>query len=180
MSDVRMGISSCSMEAPSMAKLSVLHDTLQIHTRALKSGYLIIIRRKKKIKKWTIFLSHHCQSGWCWYFCTWHHRCWVDAAVSTLVHQLTSPTPDTRLPFPAMCWGSLLVECQTRDRKVASLNPSRRSGIIIFSKVNFVCWVLFWCLFHPCVTAMARKKPRHSAKSAGDRLHLNTHTLLTQ
>ena len=36
------------------------------------------------------------------------------------------------------------------------------------------------CPFHPRVTALARKKPSHSAKSAGGRSHLNTHTLLTQ
>ena len=34
--------------------------------------------------------------------------------------------------------------------------------------------------FHPRVTAVARKRPRHSAKSAGGRLQLNTHTPLTQ
>ena len=31
-----------------------------------------------------------------------------------------------------------------------------------------------------CVTAMARKKPGHSSKSAGGRLRLNTHTPLAQ
>ena len=35
---------------------------------------------------------------------------------------------------------------------------------------------LIWCPFHPCVTAVARKRPHYSAKSAGGRLHLNTHT----
>ena len=33
---------------------------------------------------------------------------------------------------------------------------------------------------HPRVTAVARKRPRSAAKSAGGRLHLNTHTPLTQ
>ena len=39
-------------------------------------------------------------------------------------------------------------------------------------------WVLtlIWCPFHPCVTAVARKRPRYSAKGPGGRLHLNTHT----
>ena len=31
--------------------------------------------------------------------------------------------------------------------------------------------------FHPRVTAVARKRPGHSAQSAGGRLRLNTHTL---
>ena len=39
---------------------------------------------------------------------------------------------------------------------------------------------LIWCLFHPCVTAVALKDPGHCAKSAGGRLHLNTHTPLTE
>ena len=37
------------------------------------------------------------------------------------------------------------------------------------------------CLFHPRVTAVATDKdPGHSAKRAGGRLHLNTHTSFTQ
>ena len=39
---------------------------------------------------------------------------------------------------------------------------------------------LIRCPCHPRVTAVAGKKPGHSAKSAGGRLHLNTHTPLTQ
>ena len=49
---------------------------------------------------------------------------------------------------------------QTRDRKVAGSNPCRRGGRIFFSRVNFVCWLLFWYLFHPQVTAVGRKRPR--------------------
>ena len=29
-----------------------------------------------------------------------------------------------------------------------------------FSRVNFLCWLLFWYPFHPHVTAVARKRPR--------------------
>ena len=54
-------------------------------------------------------------------------------------------------------WGILLVEHWTRDRKVASSNPSRSSGRIFFSKVNFMCW-LIQCPFHPHVTSVARKR----------------------
>ena len=39
---------------------------------------------------------------------------------------------------------------------------------------------LIRCPFHPRVTAVARKRPRSFYKSAGGRLHLNTHTLFTQ
>ena len=37
------------------------------------------------------------------------------------------------------CWDSLLVECLTRGRKVASLSPGRNGGRIFFYRVNFVC-----------------------------------------
>ena len=56
-------------------------------------------------------------------------------------------------------------------------NPCR-SGRIKKKKcrVNFLCWLLFRYPFHPRITAVARKDPGHSAKSAGGRLQLNTHT----
>ena len=60
-------------------------------------------------------------------------------------------------------------------RTVAGSNPSGSGGRIFFSRVNFLCWLLFRYPFHPSVTAVARKDPGHSAKSAGGRLQLNTH-----
>ena len=39
---------------------------------------------------------------------------------------------------------------------------------------------LIACSFQPNVTAVARKRPGHSVESAGGRLHLNTHTHLTE
>ena len=44
-----------------------------------------------------------------------------------------------------------------------------------YSRVNFLCWLLFRYLFRPHVIAVALKRPGHSAKSAGGRLQLNTH-----
>ena len=64
------------------------------------------------------------------------------------------------------------LERRTRDWKVAGLNPHRSNGRIFFSRVNFLCWLLFRYLLHPRVTA----DPGHSAKSAGGRLQLNMHT----
>ena len=66
-------------------------------------------------------------------------------------------------------------ERRTRDRKVPGSSPGRSGGIIFFSRANFVCWPLVRYPFHPRVTAVARKDPGHSAKSAGGRLQLNTH-----
>ena len=46
------------------------------------------------------------------------------------------------------------LEHRTRDRKVPGSSPSRR---IFFSRVNFLCWLLFQYPFQPRVTAVARK-----------------------
>ena len=51
------------------------------------------------------------------------------------------------------------LERQTHDWKVAGLNPCWSGGRIFFSMVNFLCWLLFWHPLHPCVTALARKRP---------------------
>ena len=66
------------------------------------------------------------------------------------------------------CW----LERQTHDRKVASSNPSRSGGRIFFSRVNFVPST-------PMLPQWHVKDPGHFAKSAGGRLHLNTHAPLT-
>ena len=49
-------------------------------------------------------------------------------------------------------------ERQTRDWTVAGSNPCRSSGRIFLSRVDFLCWLLFWYPFHPHVTAVARKR----------------------
>ena len=46
--------------------------------------------------------------------------------------------------------------------------------------VNFVCWLLFSVCSIPMLPQWHVKDPGHSAKSAGDRLHLNSHTPLAQ
>ena len=72
---------------------------------------------------------------------------------------------------------SLLVKHQTRDRKAASSNSGRS---IYFSRVNFVCWFLFGVHSTPMLLQWQAKEPGHSARSAGGRLYINTHTPLTQ
>ena len=67
-----------------------------------------------------------------------------------------------------------------RDRKVPSLNPGRSGRRIFFSRVNFVCWLLFGVRSTLVLPQWHVKDPGHSAKSTGGRLHLNTHTPLTQ
>ena len=73
------------------------------------------------------------------------------------------------------CW----LERRTRDRKVASPNPGRSEGRIFFSSQLCVL-TLIRCPFHPVLPQLHIKGPGHSAKSAGGRLHLNSHTPLTQ
>ena len=52
------------------------------------------------------------------------------------------------------------LERRTRDWKVAGSNPCWNSGRIFFSRVDFLCWLLFRYPFHPRVTTVARKKSR--------------------
>ena len=52
------------------------------------------------------------------------------------------------------------LECWTHDWKVVGSNPCWNGGIIFFSRVNFLCWLLFRYPFHRSVTAVARKRPR--------------------
>ena len=66
------------------------------------------------------------------------------------------------------------------DQKVASSNPSTSSWRIFFSRVIFLCWLLFSVCSNPMLLQWYVKDPGHSAKSAGGRLHLNMHTPLTQ
>ena len=47
---------------------------------------------------------------------------------------------------------------QTCDWKVAGSYPRRSGGRIFFSRVDFLCWLLFRYPFHPRVTAVACKR----------------------
>ena len=50
------------------------------------------------------------------------------------------------------------LEHQTHDRKVVGSNLCRSGGRIFFSRVNFLCWLLFQYPFHSRVTAVAHKR----------------------
>ena len=74
-------------------------------------------------------------------------------------HQLTYPWVSS----PWYPWGAGIAQWLdrwTRDWKVAGSNPCWSGGRIFFSRVNFLCWLLFRYPFHPHVTAVARKRPR--------------------
>ena len=75
---------------------------------------------------------------------------------------------------------NVMTERRIRDRKVVSSNPGRAGGWIFFSRVNFLCWLLFGVHSNHVLPQWHVKDPGHSAKSADGRLHLNTHAPLTQ
>ena len=52
------------------------------------------------------------------------------------------------------------LERRTRDWKVAGSNPCWNGGRIFFSRVDFLCWLLFRYPFHPRVTTVACKRSR--------------------
>ena len=71
---------------------------------------------------------------------------------------------------------SLLVKLWTCDREVESLNPGRSHRWIFFSRVNFVCGLLFSVSSTPVLPQWHIIDPGYSAKSAGSMLHVNMHT----
>ena len=76
-------------------------------------------------------------------------------------------------------WDRLLVKKhQTHHQKVANSSPGRSGWKSFLLQSNFLYW-LIRCLSHPMLPQWHVKDPSHSAKSAGGRLHLNMHTLLT-
>ena len=80
-----------------------------------------------------------------------------------------------------LCGGSSVVERRTRDWKVEGSIPDKSDGRIFFSRVNFLCCISYRSIrFAPVLPQWHVKDPDHSAKSAGGRLHLNTHTPVTQ
>ena len=71
-------------------------------------------------------------------------------------HQLIIIIISTRMGAGIAQW----LEHRTRDWKVAGSNPCWNGGRIFFSRVDFLCWLLFRYPFHPRVTTVARKKSR--------------------
>ena len=66
----------------------------------------------------------------------------------------------TTLPVKEGAGIAQWLEHRTRDWKVSGSNPCWNGGRIFFSRVDFLCWLLFRYPFHPRVTTVARKKSR--------------------
>ena len=74
---------------------------------------------------------------------------------------IKTPRADKWLSSPGLGAGiAQWLEHRTRDWKVAGSNPCWNGGRIFFSRVDFLCWLLFRYPFHPRVTAVACKKSR--------------------
>ena len=58
--------------------------------------------------------------------------------------------------------------------------PVEAAGEFYYPELNFVYCLLFGVLSTPVLLQWHVKDPGHCAKSAGARLHINTHTPLTQ
>ena len=63
-------------------------------------------------------------------------------------------------------------EWWTCDQKVMGSSPGRSGRKVFFSRVNFLCWLLFGILSTPVLTVI--KNPGHFAKSASGCLQLYT------
>ena len=79
-------------------------------------------------------------------------------------------------------WIAPLVEQQTCEQRVVGSVPSGSGGRFFFSRVIFLCWLLFHvCSTSAFVTTVAHKRPwSFCQKSAGGRLRINRHAHFTQ
>ena len=83
----------------------------------------------------------------------------VSSPFNERVHEARMIRMSVNHPCPGKAAGiAHWLERQTRDWMVVGLNPSRSGGRIFSSRVNFLCWLLFWYPFHPHVTTVACKR----------------------
>ena len=77
-------------------------------------------------------------------------------------HYITCLACETSSTLNQHNWGvgiAQWLERRTVDQTVAGSNPCWSGRKIFFFRVNFLCWLLFRYPFHPCCTAVARKRP---------------------
>ena len=107
-----------------------------------------------------------------WKYCSWCHkarerfkwkyRSWCHKARERIKWKYCSWCHKARERFKWKLGAGIAqwLERRTRDWKVAGSNPCWNGGRIFFSRVDFLCWLLFRYPFHPRVTTVARKKSR--------------------
>ena len=109
------------------------------------------------------FLENICQQRWVMWGVLWlATECMLHGSEDKRFHhdRISIWEESETVPHDAFgcLWGVRIVlwlECRTHDQKVVCTNPGRSSGRSFFSRVNFLCWLLFWYLFHPCITTVA-------------------------
>ena len=106
--------------------------------------------------------------------CQWSSSRALLPAVGVQISKYITCTCQVFIGAGLACWW----ERWTRNQKVAGSNPGRSSKIF-FSRVYFVCWLIFGVCSTPVLPQWHIKDPSHSAQSAGGRLHLNMRTPLT-
>ena len=80
--------------------------------------------------------------------------------LATMLYQVQKQTRQDSVRLD-IYWGiAQWLERRTRDWKVTGSNPCWNGGRIFFSRVDFLCWLLFRYPFHPRVTTVARKRSR--------------------
>ena len=114
-----------------------------------------------KLKSWNLICC-------CKKFCARSFDGYTKVSVSIL--------SEFMLFIPIYSQDIMLLEHQTCDHKVVSSSPGSSDRRVFFSRVQ----TLIRCPFHPILLQWHVKDPGHSVRSAVGRLHLNTHTPLTQ
>ena len=107
----------------------------------------------------------------------------MEKSVKFIQHFVFPLNLESMVPYYNYYWSrdSLLVRAPDSWSKGYEFESrqDRRENFLL-QRVNFVCWLLFGVRSTPVLPQWHAKDPGHSAKSAGGRLHLNTHTPLTQ
>ena len=111
-----------------------------------------------------VAIHHTAISSACW---SWRIHTWTLPLMLSRCSIITCPVRYSALyksttPKPLSSGAGIAqwLERRTRDWKVAGSNPCWNGGRIFFSRVDFLCWLLFRYPFHPRVTTVARKKSR--------------------
>ena len=110
-----------------------------------------------------------------------HHIRYVPPTRSWTVSRLCgfgfSKEPDNEVWSAVEAFSSCKPDSWSKGCEFESRQERREN---FFSRVKFVCWLLFGVRITPVLPQWHVKDPSHSAKSADGRLHIKTHTPLTQ
>ena len=98
--------------------------------------------RRLRVKTQLVRMGHKCPSNVYIIISKISSQCWLPFCLHW---------HNTLVILGAGRGDSSVEEHWTHDQKVTDLTPSRSGRRILFFRVNFLCWLLFWYSFHPCV-----------------------------